>query len=81
MSFDSVNARRSLRRRGYLTPLPEASGEFTQAERQQLRWLYSGLLLDIVAPFESEPLSAVVLVGRNLVGVVSAGRNLTGRVV
>ena len=48
MSFDTVNARRSVRRR-FLTPRPEASGTFNQQERQQLRWLYSGLLLTIVA--------------------------------
>lgn len=50
MSFSSVNARRSARRR-YRTPYPEASGSFSQAERQQLRWRYSGLLLPTPSAF------------------------------
>lgn len=47
MAFETLNARRSVRRR-YLTPRPSSDGTgFSQADRQQLRWLYAGLLLSI----------------------------------
>ena len=44
-SFANLNDRRSARRR-YLTPRPSSDGSgISQADRQQIRWRYTGVLL------------------------------------
>lgn len=49
MAFDTVNARRSMRRR-YCMPKPEAAGSFTAEERQMLRWLWAAETLAMTLP-------------------------------
>jgi hypothetical protein len=81
VAFDQVNDRLSARSR-YLAGRPFSDGAgFSQAERQMLRWQYSGLLVGAAEVPEFVRLTGLVLVGDNLVGVVSAGDNLVGEVL
>lgn len=67
--FDTFNEQASARQR-YLTPRPEPSGvNFTQAEGQQIRWHFAGLL---VGEFEAEPIA-------NVVGIRILAPNVIGR--
>lgn len=64
-NFANVNDRRSARRR-YLTPRPSSDGSgISQADRQQARWHYTGMLLGIpVIPDLVNYVAAYIAVSR-----------------